>query len=255
MSMKKLHFIALTFILLTLPVHALTPASTDLSGWPEEKLAGAKAQCAEDVSRMIREERDAYREVQLGGEEMSVLDAGPGRTSDLVPYLVLNYHAFSCRLRALCGAVDLATGRAGEGTLLPSQPVGCSRLFAARGRWWSPERREQSLNLLEVSSCNYRKIRSDPSFSHVPQVELTFDVRTVGDDCRVLADQVLQEERQVLRVLVAEESSMRGARQVLSLFQTVLRDVREGFLEPLRGLVELFGSVLHPIPCLLTQCN
>jgi hypothetical protein len=245
--MKRLFsIVALSFILLAVPAQALTP---------EEKLEGAMAQCETDTARMIRVERDAYREVQLGGEEQGVLGAGPGRTTDLVPYLVLNYHALSCRLRALCSSVDIATGRAGEGTLLPHQPLGCSRLFAARGRWWSPERRDQSLNLLEVSSCDYDKISKDPAFKDVPTVWLTPTFFTVGDNCRVMVDQVLQEERQMLRLLVAEESSIRGVRQVLSLFQTVLREVREGFLEPLRGLVDLFGSVLHPIPCLMTQCN
>jgi hypothetical protein len=27
------------------------------------------------------------------------------------------------------------------------------------------------------------------------------------------------------------------------------------FLEQLREVVDLFGSILHPIPCVLTQCD
>ena len=35
----------------------------------------------------------------------------------------------------------------------------------------------------------------------------------------------------------------------------IVADLRQGFLDPLYETVSLFGSILHPIPCLLSQCN
>lgn len=219
----------------------------------DEQLSQARDVCENRALQMVREERDAYRRVQYNGEGgWSVLGVEGAKTSDLVPYLVLNYHALSCRLRSVCDAVELSHGHVGaDVSVLPHRPIGCSRLFAARGRWWSDEHRKESSNSPLIAECNYRAMQENAAEG----VEVTFDYFTVGDECQMWVEQILLEERQMLRLLVAQDSAQRGTRQVVSVFQAVLQDVRENFLEPLRGMVDLFGSVIHPIPCLLTQCN
>src|SRR3989338_2381058 len=121
-------------ILLAMAIHLHTEV-TVVAQTPEEALSQAGALCTDRAFHMVREERDAYRRVQYGGgTQWSVLGMPARRTSDLVPYLALNYHALSCRLRSVCDAVALSHGHLGdEGNVLPHRPLGCSRLFAARG--------------------------------------------------------------------------------------------------------------------------
>ena len=218
----------------------------------DEKLSQARDLCEDRALRMVREERDVYRRVQYsGGLEQSVLGAPTARTSDLVPYLTLNYHALSCRLHSICDAVELSAGHLGEEAgVLPHRPIGCSRLFAARGRWWDDARRPEGVDLSVIEECRYGEIQKNAEgFAVTPNyVE-------VGAACQAWVEQILLEERQMLRLLVAEDTSQRGTRQVVGVFQRVLQDIRQSFLEPLRGMVDLFGSIIHPIPCLLTQCN
>jgi len=237
-------FLAITLLaLLPLSVIALTP---------EEELSQARAECTDRALHMVREERDAYRRVQYGGgTEWSVLGTPTARTSDLVPYLVLNYHALSCRLRSICDAVAISHGILDpDTTLVPHRPLGCSRLFAARGRWWSDARRPQGIDPPVIDECNYRAL-ADATES----ATISLSAFSAAGDCEVWVTQILLEERQMLRLLVSQDSAQRGTRQVVGVFQAVLRDVRDSFLSPLQSMVNLFGNVIHPIPCLLTQCN
>ena len=66
---------------------------------------------------------------------------------------------------------------------------------------------------------------------------------------------ILEEEQTMLQLLSSYDGASRGARTLAGVFQMALTDIRESFLVPLRGIVDLVGSVLYPIPCLLTQCN
>lgn len=223
-------------------------------------------ECQEVVIAEIQEERRAYRTVQFGEEYRSVLGVDTANTTDLVPYLVLNYHALDCRLRMLCDAMEQSHGvlnegrcsddpqkscavdsdcTAGECLLQLSQPIGCSRLFAARGRWWSPDRRDQIFKTAPMPEC---------AFSVQEETMYPTDL-FVANSCRQMIDQVLTEERQMLRLLVAQDSAHRGTRKVVGVFQSVLADVRSSFLVPLIGMVDLFGSLIHPIPCLLSYCQ
>lgn len=218
----------------------------------EDVLSHMQARCEGRVLTALREERDIYRKVQYEDADQSVLGTEAARASDLVPYLVLNYHALDCRLRAFCEAVDVSHGHGGaEGSSPPQYPIGCSRLFAARGRWWSEDRRELGWNTLPVPECAYADIVEESGLE--PDVPLDFF--TVAPQCNVFVDQILAEERQMLRLLVAQESARRGTRHTVGVVQAVLRDIRDSFLEPLRGVVDLFGAVIHPIPCLLSQCD
>lgn len=217
-----------------------------------EKLSGAREACTDRVFQMIREERDVYRALQEE-KDWSVVGQQTAKTSDLVPYLVLNYHALSCRLRALCDTVAFSHGHLGKDeAVLPARPLGCSRLLMARGRWWSPDRREQGFVPEKIPECAYSELAPRDA-------EDTFGVTTsyvtVASQCAAWTAQILEEERQMLRLLVAQDALQRGTQLSAGIFQAVLRDIRDSFLEPLRGVVDLFGSVMHPIPCLLTQCN
>ena len=242
------------FLSITLALSALFSALVPLHAFaitPEETLVKAKDQCGDRAFQMIREERDAYRRVQFGEEWSVVRDQSDADTSDLVPYLVLNYHALDCRLSALCDAVWLSHGHLGSGALLPPMsPVGCSRLFSARGRWWTEENRDLPPDPDIIPECNYRGMQTVAE-----SVEITQSYLTVAADCRGWVTQILEEERQVLRLLVAQDSAERGTQRVVGVFQTVLGGIRENLLKPLRSMVSLMGSLLHPIPCLLSQCN
>lgn len=239
--------------ILFLPALFFTGGSQHVSALTgNEELSQARDLCEDRTLRMVREERDIYRRVQYNeGLGKSVLGAPTARTSDLVPYLTLNYHALSCRLRSICDAVEISGGHLDNQTsVLPHRPIGCSRLFSARGRWWSDERRPEGVDLSAIEECRYGDIQKDAEgFAVTP------DYFGVEVSCRVWVEQILLEERQMLRLLVAEDTAQRGTRQVIGVFQAVLQDVRDSFLEPLRGMVDLFGSIIHPIPCLLTQCN
>lgn len=232
--------VVVAFSQFPLPASALTK---------EEQLSTMQSACEDRTVHMLQEERDAYRRVQYG-EDGSVLSTDPAKTTDLVPYLVLNYHALSCRLSSVCDAVELSHGHVGAGTVLPYRPIGCARLFAARGRWWSSDRRALGFNSETIPECAYGEVAEQaPGFS------MTFGSTTVELQCQDWVKKILEEERQLLRLVVAQDSAQRGTRKVVSVLQAVLRDVRDSFLEPLRGMVDLFGSVIHPLPCLLTQCN
>jgi hypothetical protein len=223
-------------------------------------------ECRAAVFSELQEERRAYRAVQFAADQRSVLGVETANTSDLVPYLVLNYHALDCRLRMLCDAAEQSHGHLNEGRctddpkqwcdedsdcaagsciLKLAQPLGCSRLFAARGRWWSSERRDQTFKTAPVAACAYS--------AQEDAVPVPFFI--VTNECRKMAEQILDEERQMLRLLVSQDGAHRGTRRVIGVFQSVLFDLRDSFLEPLRGMADLFGSVLHPIPCLLAHCQ
>jgi hypothetical protein len=231
-------------------------------------------QCTERILTELHEERTVYRNVQYAATsaaqnkeaDTSVLGTSVATTSDLVPYLVLNYHGLSCRLRLLCSAVNRSQGHVASGYCVESPeqscgndkdcdagscalsvewPVGCARLFAVRGRWWSDARRNQVFTSRPIEECSYAVGRE--TISPPPLL--------VSAQCNAMAEQILQEERHMLRLLVAQDAAHRGTRRVAGIFQTVLFDIRNSFLEPLRGLADLFGSVLHPIPCLLSQCD
>jgi hypothetical protein len=226
---------------------------------PDEALSSIQVQCTDWLIQTFKEEQLAYRNAQYAARgsagptqvNRSVLSSKAVNTTDLVPYLVLNYHAFSCRLQTLCDAVAASHGHLGQpGPLLSYRPLGCSRLFAARGRWWTAGRRDVITRDDPIEECNH--------FKHIvagSNIELSYEEFSVDEQCNTWVDQILSEERQMLRLLASEDSAHRGTRKVVGVFQAVISDIRESFLEPLRGLVDLFGSVLYPIPCLLPQCN
>lgn len=214
----------------------------------EQRLSIMREQCSDRVSGMLMDEVNLYRAAQHGPSEHSVLNTIGANTSDLIPYLVLNYHALSCRLRTICDQVRETHGHVGTEGILEYRPLGCSRLYAARGRWWSPDRRNEKQFMEPIEECEYIKYET-PSFDTTPSYY------QIESECDAWTGQILQEERQMLRLLVAQDAAERGARRIIPVFQNVLADIRGSFLIPLRGLVDLFGSVIHPIPCYLRQCN
>lgn len=215
----------------------------------EQRLSVMRDECVNQILEELQEERSLYRTVQYDQSQWSVLSTS-ARTSDLVPYLVLNYNAFACRLRYFCDAVGASHEKIAEDLVLSHRPVGCSRLFAARGRWWDPQRRDRTFKEVSIEECAYYKFDKD-GISFYP----TAYYATVEGQCDEWSDQILGEERQMLRLLVAQDSANRVTRRGVRFFQTALTTIRHSFLEPLRQTVSLFGSIIHPIPCLLSQCN
>src|SRR3989344_835004 len=135
----------LTLLLLTLGLTEFFPAAAIVFAQDAEDTPFNPEVCEERAETLLREEKEIYRRVQYG-EEWSVLQQDQkSAMEDLVPYLVLNYHALDCRLNMVCDAL--------EGTRLPHRPVGCSRLFSARGRWWSDDRREGETALSLLPEC------------------------------------------------------------------------------------------------------
>ena len=206
-------------------------------------------QCRQYMRQSLKEEREAYRRVQYGDAYPSVLHTNGAQTSGLVDYLAINYHALQCRLRSVCDSIELSYHPFKRGTVLPHRPIGCSRLFAARGRWWSDERRELGFNSEVVPACDYFSL-AETDYPHLTMTSFNTDI-----ECNKVVDQILEEEQQMLRMITAQDAVYRGTQSISNVFQTVISDVRESFLMPLRGLVDLFGSVIYPIPCLVTQCN
>jgi len=215
----------------------------------ERRLSKMRDECMDQMIEELQEERNIYKGVQYDQSQRSVLSTS-AQTSDLVPYLVLNYTALACRLRYFCGSIGVSHGHIGTNPVLSYRPVGCSRLFAARGRWWDPARRDRVFKTKPIEECAYYKF-DEKSVSY----SATAHYATVEGDCDNLASLILEEERQMLRLLVAQDSANRTARRGIRFFQSALASIRRGFLDPLREAVSLFGSILHPIPCLLAQCN
>lgn len=237
------------FIFLAIVTFLVTPSVLNASSLTnEQQLSIMREQCGERVSGMLMDEVNLYRAAQYGPSKRSVLNTVAANTSGLVPYLVLNYHALSCRLRTICDQVRETHGHVGDEGILEHRPLGCSRLYAARGRWWSTGRRDEKQFMEPIAECEYIKFDT-PSFDTTPSYY------QIESQCDLWTQQILQEERQMLRLLVAQDAAERGARRVVPVFQNVLTDIRGSFLIPLRGLVDLFGSVIHPIPCYLRQCN
>lgn len=215
----------------------------------DTKLALMPSECADRIETMLQEEINIYRAAQFGPSPRSVLQTTAANTSDLVPYLVQNYHALDCRLRMVCIAAGASQGPTEmEEIIFPHRPIGCSRLFAARGRWWSSDRRDEVFRTEPIAECAF-PANDTPAYFLAPTAF------NAGASCDALVDEVLREEEQMLRLVVAQDVAERGTRRVVPVFQNVLADVRESFLIPLRGMVDLFGSIVHPIPCLLRHCN
>lgn len=224
-------------------VHAAMPLTN------EQKLAIIPEECTDRVHAMLMEEVNLYRDAQFGSSSTSVLNTVAANTSDLVPYLVQNYHALDCRLNLLCDTVASSQrGDIAASMVITHEPLGCSRLFAARGRWWSEDRRNESFRVKPIPECAYAAIASE-SYDLLPSAYRT------ENECNAWVQEVLHEERQMLRLIVAQDAAERGTRRIVPVFQNILADIRESFLVPLRGAIDLFGSIIHPIPCLLRHCN
>ena len=97
--------------------------------------------CRSFMSQALRDEHASYRRVQYGSDYPGVLTIQDAATSDLIPYLTLNFHAFSCRLASLCEAIDIGVNPFTSGRPSLAEPIGCSRMFPVRGRWWNDEQR------------------------------------------------------------------------------------------------------------------
>lgn len=240
-------FIGIALLSVLFRVQELDAAKPPLAA--DVKLSLMPAECAHRIETMMQEEINIYRAAQFGPSARSVLQTTAANTSDLVPYLVENYHALDCRLRMVCIAAGASQGPVETADVIfPHRPIGCSRLFAARGRWWSPDRRDEVFRTEPITECAF-PASDTPAHSLIPTA---FNAEA---SCNALADEVLREEEQMLRLVVAQDVAERGTRRVVPVFQNVLADVRESFLVPLRGMVDLFGSIVHPIPCLLRHCN
>jgi len=250
--MQSTRFLFGVLLILSIGSSSMVVLAQSEESTEESSEEAVHASCSEWLLTELAEERRIYRDVQYaamsaaqdGRAETSVLGTTTADTSDLVPYLVLNYRGLSCRLRMMCDAIGRSHGHLDLNSSMPHRPIGCSRLFAARGRWWSDERRAQAFATEPVPECGYG------AASIVVPTSLL-----VQQQCKSITAQILGEEQQMLRLMVAQDAAHRGTRRVASVFQSVLFDVRDSFLEPLRGLADLFGSVIHPIPCLLTQCD
>ena len=128
---------------------AATPPLTN-----EEKLAIMPQECADRMHTLLMEEVNLYRDAQFGSSSLSVLNTAAANTSDLVPYLVQNYHALDCRLHLVCDAVASSQrGDLAASMVIAHEPLGCSRLFAARGRWWSEDRRNETFRVKAIPEC------------------------------------------------------------------------------------------------------
>ena len=213
---------------------------------PEERsaqLSTMHAKCSNQMWEMMEEETKIYRGIQYG-EEKSVLETN-AKTEDLVPYLTLNYHAFGCRLRMICDAVGSSYIGEDENRSddVYHKPIGCSRLFSDRGRWWDRERRDEVFAKQPIEECNYSLYAGDDI-----GYALSASETTVEDQCYELIDQILEEEKQMLKMVVAGDSVNRGMRNYINVSQLSLGSIRNDFLFKLREIVDFFGSVLHPIP-------
>ncbi|HLD08266.1 MAG TPA: hypothetical protein VJB60_04330 [Candidatus Peribacterales bacterium] len=216
---------------------------------PEQILERMPEQCKERMDAMFNEEITLYRAAQFGSSEPSVLKTTAANTSDLVPYLVQNYHALDCRLHLICDAIGTSQNQSKAASMVLShRPLGCARLFAARGRWWSADRRGQTFRVAPIAECAFGSVDA-PSYTLSPTEFLS------EQNCDAVAEEILSEERSMLRLITMQDAAERGTRRIVPVFQNILLDIRQSFLVPLRGMVDLFGSVIHPIPCLLQHCN
>jgi len=246
--MLRIRFI-LGMVFVATAVNAGIASAAPLPLTNEEKLAIMPEECTDRMRILLMEEVNLYREAQFGPSPRSVLNTVAANTSDLVPYLVQNYHALDCRLHLVCDAIASSQrGDISASMVIAHEPLGCSRLFAARGRWWSADRQNETFRVKPIPECAYDSFAS-VSYDLLPSAYLA------EEECNAWSQEILHEERQMLRLIVAQDAAERGTRRIVPVFQNVLADIRESFLVPLRGMVDLFGSVIHPIPCLLRHCN
>jgi len=246
--MLRIRFI-LGMVFVAAVVSAGIVSAAPLALTNEEKLAIMPEECTDRMRILLMEEVNLYREAQFGPSPRSVLNTVAANTSDLVPYLVQNYHALDCRLHLVCDAIASSQrGDISASMVIAHEPLGCSRLFAARGRWWSADRQNETFRVQPIPECAYDSFAS-VSYDLLPSAYLA------EEECNAWSQEVLHEERQMLRLIVAQDAAERGMRRIVPVFQNVLADIRESFLVPLRGMIDLFGSVIHPIPCLLRHCN
>lgn len=230
--------------------------------------------CYERIANLLEGERTVYRTVQYGdiarvppwqtpapwrvdqgtfGDGVfaaprqlyrSVLGQGRASTSDLVPYLTANYSSLSCRLHLVCGRVRQAAMLGSGGVLLPFRPLGCSRYWTVRTRTSvSAEERPQVPRECSPLTAT-GAVRQDA------QAELTGMVAA----CQDLEQAILQEERALLETLTVVDASARTLRPLLAELRAVLGVTLSELLAPLRDLLEQM-SVVHTVPCLLSQCD
>lgn len=196
--------------------------------------------CHEEVQEQLIEERNVYRSLQ-----MELFEEANVRTSDLVPYATQNFWALRCRLRSLCDAVGTSQGHLQADSIQTIRPLGCQWLSGARGRSGGEDRVFKSEPIAECTKLS----EEGDAFAFTPNL---FDVENT---CDQIVDDVLIEEEEVLKLLTAQDSTRRATDKIVHVMQFLLSDLRRGLLDPLRGFVDLSGSILQPIPCLLTQCH
>ena len=247
---KRLYLI-IGVVILIIYISLITKNACALT--PEENsaiLSTMNEKCSNRMWDMMEEEVKVYRGIQYG-ESKSVLGTN-AKTEDLIPYLTSNYHALGCKLRMVCDAVGSSYAGEDQDNTDDAyhRPIGCSRMFAARGRWWDPERRDEIFAKNPIEECNYSLYVGDDVGYEVSPTETIIDLQ-----CHDLVDRILMEEKQMMKMVVAGDSVNRGMRNYINVFQISIGSIRNDFLFNLRKITDFFGSVLHPIPCLVTQCT
>lgn len=250
--------------------------SSPLSGRAET----IEQQCRERFTSEMLNLRTAYRTVQYGDlsreppwsltvheqlraplqkgilrggkrrENEGVLGTEATRTSTLVPYLVENLRGLSCRLQQVCLTAKDSLLQGNRTNVLPTRPLGCSRLSFLRNRFYVA-------HPLRGHPVQFPECAPVPGELDDPAKEGVTTKTEIGPlfaDCRSLSDRVLAEEEAMLKSVVAYDVMQRGLRQIFTPLQSLLSAVTHQLVAPVRMLVESLGT-LHAIPCLQPHCD
>jgi hypothetical protein len=141
-------------------------------------------------------------------------------TSDLIPPLTQAFRAFTCRLRAVCGAVAQANGTDSSTPTMKVQPVGC----------------------IEFTENVPNGCRAGSAAA----------VNT--DSCDQMVDSVLDRERTLLTLTVAYDAAERTLWQFRGIFEQFIGDFQFPLLNPLWQTVRALGA-FSKLPCFIGQCD
>ena len=140
-------------------------------------------------------------------------------TSELIPPLTQSMRALRCRLAAVCEA-----SVSKEETIMVQTP-GC-----------------MELPVDPMPSCQFGDTAK------------AGQVGIMRGYCRQVADRLLDQESELLKLAVTYDASYRSTVQFAGNFDLFLKEFRVSLLTPIRQAVSLLGQ-LNRIPCFTSQCD
>ncbi len=151
-------------------------------------------------------------------------------TSELIPYLLQSIRAFECRAMSICNVVRQSEG-------------------------YNPEDEAQNLNSVQQLGCiEFTGLQTIPECHLSGKDTQAADQADTRSYCNEMVLQILQRERELLKLVVEYDAGFRSLLQFAGNFDIFLKEMRWPLANTVRQAVELIGK-LDRIPCFVSSCD